>query len=412
MVQIVFSINAERSLIPALLSSEKPPDFEWHWPVLPAATFSDVQFLLPLLESYSSLSHSQDEKTRCVGRVYRFPFVPSGFFGRVIVRILNSLSIASSTIQSDGSSPSFTAQHFSGGASPAETFTLPASLPPSFASSSPASASAPLHPAILALWADGIVLRLNSTERLFLGFEPVDFRLHLNYRFLGVKPGKAWHQAVAAINNLISEWYQVPAVIDVLCCHCLEEGRRLSISSTPVSSSLMTEEDHEDTVPTLFKLSHCEIEYYKGRRTVECIRRIGGRHFTPERQQSFSIGASLSGGVTALLSSTLSVTPRPKEQKRDFKHDHSRTFTISPGNLRSILKKDKKESSPSMSIGRSHGKSQSQSLFFSTPHASLPWATKKSPPSEKGKEEDDGDYTFESSQSGSDRFSNAEIEGG
>jgi hypothetical protein len=147
-----------------------------------------------------------------------------------------------------------------------------------------------------------MVLRVSSRERLLLEFEPRHFRLRLYYRYAGsmARPGKAWGQVVTAITNVISEWYQVPATIDVICPHCLEDGRDLLPTPAAAAASSTTSSDRrhhrhpggdaapqdaEETgeegeewlatalAPTLFKFSHCEMEYYTGHKTVECIRK-------------------------------------------------------------------------------------------------------------------------------------------
>lgn len=357
MVQVVFSITAERSLIPSLLSAEKPADFRRYWPAVPsdtkfdagswddlsprdslptryasaslspraaAASSSLLSFASSICRtrsvlgatSSSSSSSLLEDRVHSVGRVYAFPFVPSGFFARVIVRVLNSLSITNFVLS--GASQS--------GFASSTTATS--------SSSSLGASGSSLHSAIQVLWANGMVLRVSSRERVLLEFEPRHFRLRLYYRYAGAmaRPGKAWGQVVTAITNVISEWYQVPATIDVICPHCLEDGRDLlptPAAAAAASSTTSSDRRHhhrhpggdaaaqegEETgeegeegeawlatalAPTLFKFSHCEMEYYTGHKTVECIRK---------RVRHRPSAASRASASTSSSSSVLQLQP-------------------------------------------------------------------------------------------------------
>jgi hypothetical protein len=312
-----------------------------------------------------------------VGRAYTFPFVPSGFFGRVIVRVLNSLSITNFAL-SGASQSGFASSAFS-------------SSPTAAAASSSLDSSSPTspHSAIQVLWANGLVLRVSRYERALIEFDPHRFRLQLHYRYAAgtvTKPGKPWAQVVAAITNVISEWYQIPAIIDAICPHCLEQGRGLDPESAPPSALLPpssiadTEEQGEEergmsllpTRATTFKFTQCEMEYYKGHKTIDCVRRrarsagtdteapVPTLHIDSPSEgkeqgmlgESSSLPSSLSLSSVASLRATssssnlatasVSMVKDRISPRREFK-ERGRSTTLSATNLLSVNKKAKKK---------------------------------------------------------------------
>jgi hypothetical protein len=81
------------SLIPCLLSEERPKDMDTLWPRRRYLS-PPLSFFSPPLSSGRPTRSPSDGCRRGdgiseFGRVYRFNFVPAGFFGRVMVRLLN-----------------------------------------------------------------------------------------------------------------------------------------------------------------------------------------------------------------------------------------------------------------------------------------------------------------------------------
>lgn len=320
------------------------------------------------------------ERVHCIGRVYTFSFVPSGFFGRIIVRVLNSLAITN-FVQSMKSAST-------------------ASAGPSLTASTLGTAGTQgtnLHPAMQVLWANGLVMKLGSHERLRLEFEPANVRLFLHYRYAGLlKPGRSWNHVVAAVNNVISEWYQIPSSIDVICSHCLEEGRDLSTPLPSARDGGVAE--HE--APTLFKFSHCEMEYYRGLKTLKCVRKRPGDEKDPDSISSskqfpsmtslklpedsdsieFSqlIATSSSGLATGLTTATVSMVKERPTPRREFK-DRGRSATLSAHNLREGLKKikTKKDKGKESHDGDDNEKQSASSISFSGSISLNPRAQRK-----------------------------------
>lgn len=301
-------------------------------------------------------SASQEtERVRCIGRTYTFGFVPSGFFGRIIVRVLNSLSVTS-FIQSSKNTPA------------SSNYLAASTLTSSIYGPKPSSSS--LHPAMQVLWANGLVLKLSSHERLKLEFEPTHVRLLLHYRYAGSpKPSRSWNHVVSAVNNVISEWYQIPAGIDVICAHCLEEG--LDVTREDDGVAKLSE---APIFPTTFKFSHCEMEYYRGHKTVKCLRMQSSPSTAdyessstsmPKHSQSMPslpqdsedmplaslIAAPSSSG---LATATVSMIHSHVSPRREFQ-DRGRAATLSAHNLREAIKLHRKKEKDSSTQKSSFG---------------------------------------------------------
>ncbi|KAL6061380.1 Pleckstrin y domain [Balamuthia mandrillaris] len=312
---IIFTINPEKSLVPTLLPSERPSNLYSLWyhgdysPDLPKPAGTND------FANKSDHNKSHDEKL-ILGRVFSFKFVPLGFFGRIIVRILNtlyvSLDLFSQSTSSTSTSPRQSPSSFS---SPSFSSNIDGEIGTDSASYVD---SALYACGIRLVWYNGILAQIGD-KRALIEFHPDQHKLCVFYcydpqqeeedeqdeRRGGSKSAsprsgtdarsnrlntamRVFTHIIHSINNIISEWYQVASEIDIVCSHCLTSSWMhhktggVALSSTPGASEDPLQERVIAPVTTvntiigdatMWRLNFCESQFYRGNRFVYCDRR-------------------------------------------------------------------------------------------------------------------------------------------